>query len=111
MKKNNYAYLLIAAVLIIAVVIWRCYLVNYLSSFHQFDEWGIYLFAIPVAYCFGMFMFASAFNQSSLKIIAIAFVGVLIPILLSKTNDFILQKIAMTIVGAIATWVAAKIFR
>ena len=103
MKK--FSYLFVSIILILIVIVWKLYLENYLSNFYQIYEWGIYLFSIPIAYFFVVFLLKS--KQSSLKIIATVFWGALIPILLA--GNFLLEKILMTLAGAIITWTVMKI--
>lgn len=98
-------FLFISIVIIIIVVVLKFYLLNYLSSFYQIDEWGIYLFAVPMGYCF----FRTITNQLSFKIFISIFCGVLISILLSRTGNFMLQKILTTVVGAVIIWALDKL--
>jgi hypothetical protein len=102
MKKL--VYLFTSIVLILIVIIWRLYLDNFLASFYHFNEWGIYIFPTPTAYCIGSFF--STKKQPPLKIITFIFIGALISILLSE--NFLLLKILMSLVGAIVTWIVTK---
>ena len=105
MKK--YLFLFTSIVLILIVIIWKYYLAKFLSSFHQIDEWGIYLFVVPIAYC--IIQSFSKSNQSSLKIIETIFIGVLISILLSRTFELVLPKIIMVLIGAIIILILTKV--
>jgi hypothetical protein len=103
MKK--FTYLLVSIILIIVVIVWIFYWTNYLSFFYQIDVWGVYLFAVPIVYCF----FRVTSNQPSLKVIIYIFLGVLISILLNRTFDFMLQKILMTVAGVVIIWALEKL--
>ncbi len=106
MKKN--IYLFTSIILIIIIVIWKFYLTDYLTSFHQIDEWGIYLFSVPITYC--IVAFFSSPNVSSIKIIVTIFVGVLISILLTRNATFLCPKILVALAGALLTWAFTKVF-
>ena len=105
MKK--FSYLFTSIVLLIIAIAWNFYVAKFFSSFYQIDEWGIYLFSVPIAYC--IVQFFSKPNQSSLKIIIAVFIGGLISILLSRTFDFLLLKTLMVLIGTIITWILTHI--
>jgi len=64
------------------------------------NTWGSYLFLIPtIFYCAAIFL-KDATNRPS-KIILPVGLGVIITILLSTTNDFVIQKIIATIIGGL----------
>jgi len=105
MKK--YMYLLTSIALIFVVIIWKFYLADYLTSFYQIDEWGIYLFPVPIAYC--ILAFLSGSNSSSFKIIITIFIGVFVSILLATNSTLLLQKTLIAIAGALITWALTNI--
>ena len=104
MKK--FTYLLASTALVIIAIVWSLYIAKLFSPFYQIDEWGIYLFTVPIAYC--IVQLFSKSNQSSLKIIIAVFIGGVIPILLSRIFDFLFLKVLMVLIGAIMTWILAR---
>ena len=104
MKTRTHLFIGIA--LLIASIAWRFIFPDFLSSFHGINDWGLYLFIVPMVYCFAV---ASKSKLSSPMLIIFISTGALIPILLpGHLREIMPQKIAMTLLGAVAAWVAAR---
>ena len=104
MKKN--IFLFTSILLIIITVVWRFCAPQFLSSFYQIDEWGTYLFIVPIGY--GIAQFFSKPNYS-LKNSAAISIGAVISVLLSRSFEFVLPKLLMILAGAIITWITIRL--
>ena len=101
---NKYLYFLVSLILLIIVVFWKINLSEIGGHFYDLSIWGIYLFSVPLTYS----IIASFLGRivRSPKTIALILLGVLVSILFSRdlSNSFWMQKLIVSFIGAIATW-------
>ena len=101
-----YCYLVVFISL--AFVIFLNYYKDFSKDYFNISEWGNYLFAVPFSYC--LFNLVSQRNFNPSKEILLIFTGVIIAILLNRnfTNSFWFQKLLVSSIGALITWILVK---
>ncbi|NDV57537.1 hypothetical protein D0T85_05400 [Bacteroides sp. 519] len=101
--------LLIAIFSLLIILLVRYVFSETLSSFHNINVWGVYLFCVPIVYCL-MSLFSDQDRATLLKGIMYTTIGVILTILLSTdiANSFWLEKVVVTLIGAGASWAYCK---
>ena len=106
MKKRTLT-LIVLLIILVALIACKSIFENGICSFYNICEWITYLFIVPIVY-----VIASLFIKIKKPFIPIcaSTIGILIPILLNRdwATGFILQKMVVTLLGSIATYLVVR---